>query len=140
MLDWTDYVQDVVANLDGRQLERICIMEVTEKRWIASDNSLRPTPEQLGKLWNAFHRKLQENVNTDQIQLGQGKVRTFHIRENDGRMLEAVGGKKGAMNEILAAGRTRHYVILAGHNVKEDNGRCKYEVKFITDHLSSSAR
>ncbi len=140
MLEWSDYVTDVVANLDGRQLERICILEVTEKRWIASDNSLRPTQEQLNNLWKAFHDKLQENVNNDQIQLGEGKVRKFHIRENDGTMLEAVGGTKGAMNEILAAGRTRHYVVLAGHNIREDNGRCKYEVKFITDHLSDLAR
>ncbi len=132
MHDWTDYITDCITNMDDNYyLERMCIMEVTGKRWITSDHSLRPTSEQLNKLCDAF------NGIIDWIEIGTGTVRTFHVRENDGQMLEAVGGKHGAMNEILAAGMTRHYVILAGQIVKKDNGRCKFEVEFITKHLSS---
>ncbi len=137
MVEWTDYIGDVQSNEDGHQLDRICIMEVTRQRWVATDNSLRPTPEQLQALLQAFHKKQYRNINVDQIKLGSGKVRTFHIRENDGTILEGIGGKQGNMNEILCAARTKQFVILVGHSIHGDHGRCKGEVNFLREHLSS---
>ncbi len=134
MVEWTDYISDVQANEDGQQLDRICIMEVTRQRWIATDNSLRPTAEQLQELLSVFHKKQSRNICVDQIKLGSGKVRTFHIRENDGTVLEGIGGKLGNMNEILCVARTRQFVILAGHSVQGDNGRCREEVDFLKTH------
>ncbi len=124
---WVDYMTNVIE--DG-ELDRMCIIQITEERWIASDNTIRPTTAQIAELLTNFNWLLR-----GKLQIGDW--RTFHTTTNDGEILEAVGGKHEARNEILVVGRTKQYLILAGHNIIDDNDRCKNEVKFVKNHLKS---
>ncbi len=131
-VEWQNYVQDATSSTDGRNLARICIIEVNQEKWVASDDSLKPTPDQMMKLWHAFHMKLSDKK---EIQLGAKTVRTFYIEKNDGFIMETVGGKNGNVDEIMCVARTKQYVILCGQSVENDNGKCLAEVKHVREHL-----
>ena len=137
MLAWQNYICDLTDSHDGMDLDRVCIIQTDGQRWIASDNSLRPTPEQLNTLWDAFHRKLR---NGTEIKLGSGKERTFGITENDGIILKGVGGKSGKKDEVLCATRTKQYIVLAGLALDRDRGHLEEEVTYIRQHLLVSGK
>ena len=137
MLAWQNYICDLTDSHDGMDLDRVCIMQTDSKRWIASDNSLRPTEEQMRELWHAFHVKLR---NGGQIKLGSGRERTFAVNENDGITLKAIGGKDGKRDEALCASRTKQFVVLAGLVAERDRGQLEREVAYIREHLLTSGQ
>ena len=137
MLDWQNYVCDLTDSHDGMDLDRVCIIQTDSKRWIASDNSLRPTEEQMRTLWNAFHVKLRNGA---KITLGSGKERTFAIMENDGITLKGIGGKDGKRDEALCASRTKQFVVLAGLAAERDRGQLEEEVSYVRQHLLTTGQ
>ena len=137
MLAWQNYICDLTDSHDGMDLDRVCIMQTDGQRWIASDNSLRPTSKQLNQLWNAFHTKLRNGA---EIKLGTGKERTFGITENDGIIIKGVGGKAGKKDEVLCATRTKQFIVLAGLALSNEKGKLEEEVTYIKQHLLASGQ
>ncbi len=132
MLAWQNYVCDLTDSGDGRDLDRVCIIQTDSARWISSDNSLRPTADQLAAIWQVFH----EQSTKAEIRLGEVTVRSFNVKTNDGLILTAEGGKGGRTDEALAAARTKQFVVLGGMELSKDHGQCREEVDYIRLHLN----
>ncbi len=139
MHGWSDYVLNLTMSNDGYDLDRVCIMEISGKRWCASDNSLRPSFDQRLKIWQIFHYRLTEHMTTygdSNITLGSGKtMRTFYVHDNDGLILEARGGKGRHRNETLCAGRTKKFLVLGGQASEKVTSNLRDEIQHIRIHL-----
>ncbi len=135
MHTWLDYVSDLTSE-DGQDLDRVCIIQIDGKRWVASDNSLRPSDNsEIGQIFRLLHHKAAPGT---EFEVGNKTRRTFHIEKNDGLVLQAVGGKDGRRDEVLCIGRTRKFLVFGGIALAKDRGQCAIEVDYVRAHLKNT--
>ena len=133
MLGWLDFVCDLTSE-KGQNLDRVCIVQLDGKRWIASDGSLRPDNNtQIGDIYRTLHSK----EDGAEIVVGNETKRTFYVEKNDGLVLQAVGGKDGRKDEVLCVGKSRKYLILGAIALEKDCGQCAIEIDYVRAHLKN---
>ena len=103
MSGWLDFVCDLTSE-EGKNLDRVCIIQIDGKRWIASDGSLRPENNtQIGDIYRLLHSKRGDGA---EFVVGNETKRTFYVEKNDGLLLQAIGGKDGKKDEVLCIGKS----------------------------------
>ena len=137
MIGWLDFVNDLTdkENDNPENLDRFCMVQLDGKRWVASDNSIKPELNQIGEIYRILHSRAK---NSSQIVIGEKTKRTFHVQKNNGLMLQAIGGKNNLQNEVLCVGRSRKYLILGGLDQSKDHGQCFVEIDHVRQHLKDS--
>lgn len=117
---------------EGKDLDRVCIVQNDGKRWVSSDGSLKPSILEIGNIYRLMHTKKGPDT---EFAIGN---RTFYVEKNDGLVLQAMGGKGGQRNEVLCIGRSRKYFVLGGIAASKDFGQCAIEIDFVRSHLKSA--
>ncbi len=135
MPGWLDYVSDLTDIRQGHNLDRVCIIQLDGQRWVASDNSIKPDRDQIGQIYAVLHSRVQNN---ETIVVGDRIKRTFHVNRNNGKFLQARGGKQGMRNEVLCVSLVRNYLVLGGVLASKDSGQCRIELEYISRHLAAS--
>ena len=134
MAGWLDFVCDLTSE-EGKNLDRVCIVQLDGKRWIASDGSLRPADNtQIGDIYRILHMKKADGI---EVVVGNETKRTFYVEKNDGLVLQAVGGKDGKKDEILCIGKSRKYLIMGGIAQEKNCGQCAIEIDYVRAHLKN---
>ena len=132
MSGWLDFVCDLTSE-EGKNLHRVCIIQIDGKRWIASDGSLRPENNtQIGDIYRLLHSKRGAGA---EFVVGNETKRAFYVEKNDGLLLQAIGGKDGKKDEVLCIGKSRKYLILGGIALSKDCGQCAIEIDYVRAHL-----